>query len=250
MCLTSKSAQKEEMVGQTKVVYAGYEIDENISACLEVAKDSLSYFNSAFGKYPYSTLTVVKTPFLFGGMEYPGIVFIADSIKDETEFKKVIVHEIAHQWWYGVVGNNEITTAWFDESMAEYSTVLFFEHYPEYAITKDEMVGDAIQDYMLYIDVVDSVNLKANRSMQLALNEYSSEYEYVYMVYVKGVVFINELRKAIGDEIFFKSVKNLYKDNMFQIMTKEKFIKAFADGSGVDIEHFVEGWLNGQTNIE
>ncbi len=250
LCLSSKFKTQESSVGDTIIRVLCDVDDEQISFYSEIATKTVDLFSRLFGTYPYKKLDVTFTNFLHGGMEYPNLVFIANDLTDANSIIKVIVHEIAHQWWYGVVGNNEITTAWFDESMAEYSTVLFFENYPEYDIARDKMIGDAMQDYMLYIDVVDSVNLEANRSMQLALNEYSSEYEYVYMVYVKGVVFINELRKAIGDDVFFKCIKNLYKDNMFKIMTKEKFIKTFADGSGVDIEHFIEGWLNGQTNIE
>ena len=250
MCLSSDFQEQESTVGDTLLRVFCDKDDSQVAFYLEVAVKTVELFNRLFGEYPYKTLDVVFTNFLHGGMEYPNLVYIANDIEDKNTVIKVIVHEIAHQWWYGVVGNNEITTAWFDESMAEYSTVLFFENYPEYAIKREEMVGDAVQDYMLYIDVVESVDMQTKRSMQLALNEYSSEYEYVYMVYVKGVVFVNELRKVLGDDIFFKCVRKLYKENMFGIMTKEKFINAFTEGSGLDIEHFVEGWLTGQTNIE
>ena len=250
ICLSSKFAIRESEVGNTIVRTLCNVDNEKIDFYQDIAVKTISLFNRIFGEYPYSTLDVAFTNFLHGGMEYPGLVFIANDIQDENSIIKVIVHEIAHQWWYGVVGNNEITNAWFDESMAEYSTVLFFENYPEYNITREKMVGEAVQDYLLYVDVIDSVNLKSNRSMQLPLNEYTSEYEYVYMIYVKGTVFIDELRKSLGDDIFFKSLNSLYKENMFGIMTKEKFIEVFSSSSGLDVEHFVEGWLTGQTNIE
>ena len=249
MCLTSKSAEKEEMVGQTKVVYAGYETDENISACLEVAKDSLSYFNSAFGKYPYSTLTVVKTPFLFGGMEYPGIVFIADSIKDETEFKKVIVHEIAHQWWYSVVGNNETKEAWLDESLAEYSTALFFGDNEKYGVSYDEMVQSALDSYLLYVDVISTIRGDVNTKMNLAVFEYKNDYEYSYMVYVKGVIMFDSLKDAVGKQKILAGLKKYYKDNKFKIATKSDFYKAFESACHKDLENFFEGYLNGTAII-
>ena len=107
----------ETLVDGICVKYVGYFSDENINDCLDISKEAVAYFNDTFGKYPYKTLTISKTPFMFGGMEYPGLVFISDSIEDEIEYKKVIVHEIAHQWWYSVVGNDESKEAWLDESL-------------------------------------------------------------------------------------------------------------------------------------
>lgn len=249
MCLTSKSVFKEEKVGDTKVVYSGYESDENISTCLEVAKDALSYFNNAFGKYPYSTLTVVKTPFLFGGMEYPGIVFIADSIKDETEFKKVIVHEIAHQWWYSLVGNNETKEAWLDESLAEYSTALFFGDNEKYVVSYEEMVQTALDSYLLYVDVISTIRGDVNTKMNLPVFEYKNDYEYSYMVYVKGVIMFDSLKEVVGKQKILAGLKKYYKDNKFKIATKSDFYKAFESACHKDLENFFEGYLNGTTII-
>ena len=86
--------------------------------------------------------------------------------------------------------------------------------------------------------------------MQLPLYEYVSEYEYVYMVYVKGTIFIDELRKSLGDKDFFNGLKNLYKNNMFKVITKTEFIEAFNSEGGVDVTSFVEGYLSGNTEIK
>ncbi len=250
LCLSSNFGKFSQNVDGVEVGVFCDEQNQNAQKYLNASVKALQLFNKLFGEYPYSTLEVVFTPFLHGGMEYPNIVFIADDITDELTIIKVIVHEIAHQWWYAVVGNNEVTNAWFDESLAEYSTLLFFENYPEYNVTRESMVNNAIQDYLLYIDVVKGVNLSINQSMQLPVNNYSSEYEYVYMVYVKGLVFVNELRNALGDSDFFAGLKTLYKDNSFKVVTKTEFIEAFSKANGADVTSFVEGWLSGNTNIE
>lgn len=239
----------EGSVGHTKVRVLTASEDENISKYLEVSLKAVTLFNKLFGDYPYETLDVAFTPFLHGGMEYPNLVYIANDITDFNTIVKVIVHEIAHQWWYGVVGNNEITDAWFDESLAEYSSVLYFENFPEYGITREDLVDECVQDYNLYLDVITSVNLKHNLSMQLPLQNYLSEYEYVYMVYVKGTIFIDELRNTLGDEDFFEGLQNLYKDNMFKIITKVEFVEAFNKASGVDVTALVEGFLSGNTEV-
>lgn len=247
--LSDNYAVLEGSVGYTKVRVLTANGDENASKYLEASVRAVTLFNKLFGEYPYETLDVAFTPFLHGGMEYPNLVYIANDITDFNTIIKVVVHEIAHQWWYGVVGNNEISDAWFDESLAEYSSVLYFENFPEYEITREQMVNECIQDYGLYLDVLSSVNLKHNLSMQLPLQNYLSEYEYVYMVYVKGTIFIDELRKTIGDDDFFDGLQNLYKDNMFKVITKVEFIEAFNKASGVDVSSFVEGYLSGNTIV-
>jgi hypothetical protein len=73
---------------------------------------------SRFGAYPYGEVDVVlDTTFWFGGMEYPG--FVLDSPSTTAA-----IHELAHQWWYGIVGNDEYTNPWLDESFADYATDL------------------------------------------------------------------------------------------------------------------------------
>ncbi|MFL6127735.1 MAG: M1 family metallopeptidase [Mycobacteriales bacterium] len=73
---------------------------------------------SRFGAYPYGEVDVVlDNTFWFGGMEYPG--FVLDSPSGTAA-----IHELAHQWWYGIVGDDEYADPWLDESFADYATDL------------------------------------------------------------------------------------------------------------------------------
>ncbi|MER6397952.1 M1 family metallopeptidase [Kitasatospora sp. NPDC001603] len=85
---------------------------------LDVAVSALDTHARAFGGYPYAELDVVLDDDLwFSGMEYPG--FVLDRVKTTA-----LVHEIAHQWWYGIVGDDQYHQPWLDESFAEYATDL------------------------------------------------------------------------------------------------------------------------------
>jgi len=93
---------------------------QQASAMLAAARRSLATFSAAFGSYPYPELDVVLGAFPdFGGMEYPTIVF------SEVD-KWTVAHEIAHQWWYGLVGNDQYAEPWLDESLATWSEELPF----------------------------------------------------------------------------------------------------------------------------
>lgn len=246
--LTSDANEQTLFSGKTKVTYVGYGADADTQQNAQLSANAVSYFSKTFGEYPYTTLTVVKSAFLHGGMEYPNLVIVSDNITEPNEFYQVIVHEIAHQWWYGLVGNNQITSAWLDESLAEYSTCLFFEEYSEYGISYADQIKDATASYLIYVDVISSLNGKVNTNMNLPVNHYTSEYEYTYMVYVKGVIMFDSLREAVGKEKLIKALKKYNKEYMFKIATEEDFIKTFKKVCHADLDKFFAGWLGG-TNV-
>ena len=84
---------------------------------LTLALRAMNEFSADFGTYPYAELDVVLSPLSYHGMEYPTFVF--------TDPRAVsIYHEIAHQWWYGIVGNNQFSSPWLDESFATWAQKL------------------------------------------------------------------------------------------------------------------------------
>ena len=249
MCLSSNAEIKSKNTENTKIFYMGYIEDKNTEKYLKIVGEAVEYFSEVFGKYPYSTLTVAKTPFVYGGMEYPNIVFISDAVDDEDEYLKVIVHEIAHQWWYGIVGNDEINEAWLDETLAEYSTALFFDKFDGYGIKYKEFVEDALSSYLLYVDVISTLRGDVNTKMNLPVNEYQNDYEYSYMVYVKGVIMFDSLSQMVGKKKIMQGLKKYYAENKFKIANKSKFFSAFKAACHKDLEKFFEGYLNGTTII-
>ena len=182
-------------------------------------------------------------------MEYPNVVFISDAVDDEDEYLKVIVHEIAHQWWYGVVGNDEVNEAWLDESLAEYSTALFFDKFGDYGIKYNDFVADALSSYLLYVDVVGTLKGDVNTKMNLPVNEYQNDYEYSYMVYVKGVIMFDSLSQIVGKQKIVQGLKKYYAENKFKVANKSSFYEAFKSACHKDLETFFEGYLNGTTII-
>jgi hypothetical protein len=88
---------------------------------------TLQYYGEWFGPYPYGHITIVDPAFQSGagGMEYPtlftaGTRWLAPDRVTTPE--AVTVHEAGHQFWYGIVGNNEFEDAWMDEGFNTFST--------------------------------------------------------------------------------------------------------------------------------
>lgn len=94
---------------------------------------ALYYFGLWYGRYPYPTLTVVDPPYgsSAGGMEYPTLITGGTDwllAKRRLDPEGVLVHEFGHQFWFGLVGNNEFEHAWLDEGFNTYSTSKVLEH--------------------------------------------------------------------------------------------------------------------------
>jgi hypothetical protein len=87
---------------------------------LNVATSAMDAHAGRFGAYPYGEVDVVlDNGFWFGGMEYPG--FVLDRVSSTA-----LAHELAHQWFYGIVGDDEYTSPWLDEGFTDYATDLYF----------------------------------------------------------------------------------------------------------------------------
>jgi len=219
------------------------------SECLQASIDALQTFEKLFGKYPYTILNVVETDFVHGGMEYPNLVYISDTVDVQSDYINVIVHEIAHQWWYGIVGNDEYHYGWLDEGLTEYSTLLFYEENPQYNVDTKTLIKNTTNSYVTFVDIYTKVFDQIDTSMNRKLNEYSNESEYVYIAYVKGMLLFDNLKEVLGRETFLKGLQTYYEDNKFQIATPDSLINAFEKASNNNLRSFFESWINGNVKI-
>ncbi len=226
-----------------------YYFDQTPEKSLETSVKSLKTFGELFGKYPYSQLSVVEANFVHGGMEYPNLIYISDACSSYEEYTNVIVHEIAHQWWYGIVGNNEYSSSWLDEGLTEYSTALFYEKNPEYNITLESIVDSNWKNFSLFTSIYQNVLGKVDTTMDRELGEYSTETEYTYVTYVKGMLLFDSIRQIIGDKAFFKGVEEYYENNKFSFAVPENLIASFEKASGSDLTSLFDAWIDGKIII-
>lgn len=242
--LSDRFEKRTEIVDDIEVNYYFYD-DEFSNEHLKTAVKAVQTFGNLFGKYPYSQLSVVKADFCFGGMEYPNLVLIADDIsKDDVDY--VIAHEIAHQWWYGVVGNNQFENAWVDEGLTEFSTALFFENNAEYGIEYEKIMSGATENYKNFLRIYKEIYDDFDESIDRNINSFRTEPEYVNHTYTKGMLMFDSLRKMLGDRKFFKVLKEYYKDFSFENSSSEKLVQSFSEHSHINLEKFFEAWLKGK----
>lgn len=233
----------EREVNGKKIRYYYYD-ETRAKENLDTACEAFAYFEETFGVYPYATYSVVQTGLCIGGMEYPALSMVAQGL-DEEDTARVIAHETAHQWWYGVVGSDQIENAWQDEGLAEYSALLFLDTYKKYGVTREKAVAEALKEYRSYYDVYGSVLGRKDTAMIRHLKDYVSGYEYKCLAYDKSIVMFDTLRKSVGDKKFLSALKKYYQDNMYQMVGSGELIGAF-EKSGLDVYGFFDSFLHGK----
>lgn len=213
--------------------------DENAAQTLQLIQECMQYFQNTFGEYIFDSYTVVQTGFCYGGMEYPALSMISDSLMLQ-DYQYTIVHETAHQWWYSAVGNNEVTEAWLDEGLTEFSTALFFKNHKAYKISYDGMMQTARQVYRTIYSLNDQLAMTKNSSLNRAIHEYGS-LEYYVLNYVKAMLLYDDLTKACGEKTVLKNLKKYYAENKYSIATKQSLCNVFSKRGQKIIESFVDG---------
>lgn len=206
---------------------------------VKAACDSIEIFNKTFGKYPYGQYSVVATSFP-SGMEYPGIVFIGEeyySYSYKQYLEIVIVHETGHQWWYSVVGNDEIDEAWLDESLTTYSEVIYM----------DEKHNEEVAESYFNQYTAESYNYKRfylpNEIVLKPLSEFEGWSDYGPLVYDKGAMFIHEIELRYGEELLYQILKEYYNRYKFLNATTEDFINVCEEVTQEDFTPLVDAWL-------
>lgn len=177
--------------------YPGYETEG--LAILNAAVRAVGLFESLFGPYPYGSLSVAQSD-LNDGQEFDGLVFLATKFYNEydgtarSNLVAIGVHEIAHQWWYGLVGNDSATEPWLDEALSVYSEALFYEYiYPN----SYDWWWQWRVNYFGPSGYVDAT-----------IYEAPTFRAYVNASYLNGANFLEALNYRMGDDAFFAFLRD------------------------------------------
>lgn len=221
-----------------------YYLDEKsttVRNALNASVDSLKTFNKVFGKYPYGQYTVVITEFP-SGMEYPTLVLISNDFFNNASrdiLEQVIVHETAHQWWYGLVGNNQVKEAWLDEALTTYSEVIYSKE-----IYGEERSRDYYQTNISNGFEYGKRYLGQNQVVNRHLKDFDGWNDYSILVYIKGSMFINQINSDFGEETLYEILNRYYEEYKFDNARTDDFIKICEEVTGTSFDDLVDAWLN------
>lgn len=204
---------------------------------LKFAIQSIKAFNKTFGEYPYAEFDVVQNP-TPSGVEFPGLVQIADRswVQGSNYLEIVIAHEVGHQWFYGMVGNNQVEQPWLDESLTSYTEFVYVREYYD-AQRADDYVANFRKRYTSYTG-----SGQADLPLGLPVRSYTNQ-SYGAIVYTKGPLFLVELERLAGRQKVYEALAEYFARRRYQIAVTADVQAAFEDVIGRDLTEVFAEWV-------
>lgn len=205
---------------------------------LRHAAAALRAYSDAFGPYPFAEFDVVEAPLGNRGMEYPGLILIGtDLYRQRAESREfMVVHEVGHQWWYSLVGNDAVNHPWLDEGLTEYSVYLY-----------NRMIySQAAADELVESRWLIPYQVAVGKGLDAAADQPSSafsEENYEYIVYAKGALFFHALHQAVGDQVYLAIMREYWQQYRYGIATPADFLRLAEAISGQDLDPIYQEWV-------
>ena len=220
---------------------------------IEYINDATRYFSKWVGEYPYNHVTAVDgTISAGGGMEYPNITVIGRS-GDSKSLETVIVHEVGHNWYYGILGSNERDNAWMDEGLNTYIEIRYMEEkYPNGYFRKKDSTENKSRGISLNISLEDKelqhiayqFNASRNYDQPLVMGSKNfTQMNYGAMVYSKTGIGFHYLKAYLGEELFDNCMNEYFNQWKFKHPNPDDIKIVFETVCGENLDWFFEDYI-------
>lgn len=224
---------------------------------IEYLNDGTYYYSLWNGDYPYNHVTAVDgTISAGGGMEYPNITVIGNA-SSKMELEIVIVHEVGHNWFYGLLGSNERDHAWMDEGLNTLNEIRYIQtKYPNNTNFSDMlMVADQIHlEHLSHHDMNDftyatSAGYGVDQPIELPSADYSM-INYGAIVYSKTGLVFTYVKDYLGDSLFDACMRSYYQEWHYKHPQPQDLRNALEQGSGKDLSWLFDGIIPTTAQID
>jgi len=219
--------------------YAPPELAEGAKVALRVAAEALQVFGKRFGDYPFTELDFVATPTQALGIEYPGIMAMAQRLYPPLSsfsieyLESTVAHEVAHQWFYSVVGNDQLDEPWLDEALAQYATMLYY---------RDLYGAQGAQGFRSSLESRWQRVLGAKIPIGQPVSAYTAS-EYSAIVYGRGPLFVEALAEEMGDQVLESFLRAYYEEFKWGIGTTAGFRALAQEQCQCDLTPLFTEWV-------
>jgi aminopeptidase N len=212
---------------------------------LKYAVDSLKSFNARYGTYPFTELDVVPTANQALGIEYPGIVAINLMLYNpdarfgntpaQVYLEATIAHEVAHQWFYSLIGNDQLAEPWVDESLTQYATWRY------YLDTQGEAGAQGFRQSL--VSRMDQAE-KPDTPIGQPVSQFDAA-GYSAFVYGRGPLFFEALAEAVGQETLDAALQDYATNFRWGLATGDDIKHTIESHCRCDLTDLFTEWVYG-----
>lgn len=192
-------------VGDTTIRYY-YRSAANAQATLDAAVSAFTAIQSRLGPYPYPDFKVVQSAGGYG-MESPRLIWIPYGASS-ANLRYLVAHETAHQWFYGLVGNDQARQPFADEAAADFVAR---------SVTSTRR----------------SSRCQTGR-LDLSIYRYTSDC-YYEKVYIQGGNLLDSARRAMGSSAFWAALRAYVAEHRYGMVTNRTLLYALDDATTIDL---------------
>jgi len=204
-----------------------------------ITKKLMAFFSENIGPYPYEQYSVIQGG--DGGMEY-GMCTLITGKRNFGSLVGVTAHELAHTWFQFLMATNESKHPWMDEGFTEYICTM-----AEAAVVGVDEKKYFENAYRRYTDLVISGK---EQPQSTHADRYHYNAAYSVASYVKGAIFLRQLKYIIGEDAFSKTLKEYYNLWAFKHPTPNDFIRCAELASGLELDWYLTDWTKTNNTID
>lgn len=216
----------------------GEKTTENWEKLKEYTPKAIDYMSKQFGQYPYKQFSVVQGG--DGGMEYAMSTLITGE-RSLGSLVGVMVHELAHSWFHGVLATNESLYPWMDEGFTSYATNLTMANI--FQANENPHRGSYAGYYRL-----------AKSGLEEPMSTHSDHYHtnsaYGAAAYSKGAVFLEQLGYIIGKDVRDRGMHRYWNTWQFKHPNVNDFVRVMEKESGIELDWYKEYFVNSTKTID
>ncbi len=220
--------------------------EANWASLPRIMNRAFDYINEHCGQYPYKQFTFIQGG--DGGMEYPMATLITGN-RPLRSLVGVSVHELLHNWYYGLLATNESLYAWMDEGFTSYYTdevmnFLIAEGMLPGLQPKDNPHEDDIATYVAY------AQSGVEEPLTTHADHFNTNYAYGVGSYVKGALFLHQLKYIVGASNFEKGMLSYFEEWKYKHPTDQDFIRIMEKQSGMELDWYHQYWIQSTKTID
>lgn len=236
------------------VLYRSYVKNRWSKTAAKHGARALAWLSEKFGRYPYPQLTIAHG-LLSGGMEYPMLVMNA------RESEGLVLHEVGHIYFYGILANNEWKEAWLDEGFTTFQTRWYMEtRYGKWGLDREAELERAnwLQRRRPRLtrreenrnQLLAYLTSGHNEPMSRAAHDFNESISYRRNAYDKGSFFYDMLKYVVGDSTFEKICREYFERWAFKHVNEARFRQVCEEVSGQKLDWFFKQWLHDSVTVD